>query len=146
MISHWIIKNIILASQKAVIYTHMNIYIQYILWKIKCWTYLSVPENVAVIFDLMILKHISVSDIWFISSGITLSWIPQALIDDESMLVQAVNPLRLNVIAFGQMQLHLHKCNYTPAQRSWRGGILDSPCPSVRLSVRLSVDDMVSGA
>ena len=35
---------------------------------------------------------------------------------------------------------------YTPAQRSWRGGILDSPCPSVRLSVRLSVDDMVSGA
>ena len=40
--------------------------------------------------------------------------------------------------------------NYTPSQRSWRGGILDSPCPSVypsvRLSVRLSVDDMVSGA
>ena len=40
--------------------------------------------------------------------------------------------------------------HYTPAQRSWRGGILDSPCPSVcpsvRLSVRLSVDDMVSGA
>ena len=26
------------------------------------------------------------------------------------------------------------------------GGILDSPCPSVRPSVRLSVDDMVSGA
>ena len=26
-------------------------------------------------------------------------------------------------------------CLYTPAQRSWRGGILDSPCPSVRLSV-----------
>ena len=40
--------------------------------------------------------------------------------------------------------------HYTPAQRSWRGGILDSPCPSVcpsvRLSVRLSVDDIVSGA
>ena len=30
-------------------------------------------------------------------------------------------------------------CYYTPAQRSWRGGILDSPCPSVRLSVRPSV-------
>ena len=29
--------------------------------------------------------------------------------------------------------------NYTPAQRSWRGGILDSPCPSVCQSVRLSV-------
>ena len=28
---------------------------------------------------------------------------------------------------------------YTPAQRSWRGGILDSPCPSVRLSIRPSV-------
>ena len=27
------------------------------------------------------------------------------------------------------------KYYYTPAQRSWRGGILDSPCPSVRLSV-----------
>ena len=27
------------------------------------------------------------------------------------------------------------KRNYTPAQRSWRGGILDSPCPSVRPSV-----------
>ena len=43
---------------------------------------------------------------------------------------------------------HVHvvpKLLYT-AQRSWRGGILDSPCPSVCLSVRLSVDDMVSGA
>ena len=30
-------------------------------------------------------------------------------------------------------------CCYTPTQRSWRGGILDSPCPSVRLSVRPSV-------
>ena len=29
--------------------------------------------------------------------------------------------------------------NYTPAQRSWRGGILDSPCPSVCPSVRPSV-------
>ena len=29
--------------------------------------------------------------------------------------------------------------HYTPAQRSWRGGILDSPCPSVRLSVCPSV-------
>ena len=28
---------------------------------------------------------------------------------------------------------------YTPAQRSWRGGILDSPCPSVRPSVCPSV-------
>ena len=28
---------------------------------------------------------------------------------------------------------------YTPTQRSWRGGILDSPCPSVRPSVRPSV-------
>ena len=36
----------------------------------------------------------------------------------------------------------LQPINYTPAQRSSRGGILDSPC----LSVRLSVDDMVSGA
>ena len=29
--------------------------------------------------------------------------------------------------------------HYTPAQRSWRGGILDSPCPSVCPSVRPSV-------
>ena len=29
--------------------------------------------------------------------------------------------------------------HYTPAQRSWKGGILDSPCPSVRPSVRPSV-------
>ena len=28
---------------------------------------------------------------------------------------------------------------YTPAQRSWRGGILDSPCPSVCPSIRPSV-------
>ena len=27
--------------------------------------------------------------------------------------------------------------SYTPAQRSWRGGILESPCPSVCLSVCL---------
>ena len=29
--------------------------------------------------------------------------------------------------------------HYTPAKRSWRGGILDSPCPSVCPYVRLSV-------
>ena len=36
----------------------------------------------------------------------------------------------------------------THAQQSWRGGggILDSPCLSVRPSIRVSVDDMVSGA
>ena len=34
-----------------------------------------------------------------------------------------------------QIVLHF----YTPAQRKWRGGILDSPCPSVRLSVCPSV-------
>ena len=33
-----------------------------------------------------------------------------------------------------------------PRPTKLEGGILDSPCPSVRLSVRLSVDDMVSGA
>ena len=33
----------------------------------------------------------------------------------------------------------LTPCFYTPAQRSWRGGILDSPCPSVCPSVRPSV-------
>ena len=37
----------------------------------------------------------------------------------------------------------VHPCHefnfYTPAQRSWRGGILDSPCPSVCLSVCPSV-------
>ena len=32
-----------------------------------------------------------------------------------------------------------NQTNYTPAQRSWRGGILDSPCPSVCPSVRPSV-------
>ena len=40
---------------------------------------------------------------------------------------------------------------YTPAQRSWRGGggytgFTLSVLPSIRLSVRLSEDDMVSGA
>ena len=30
---------------------------------------------------------------------------------------------------------HFLNHNYTPAQRSWRGGILDSPCPSVCPSV-----------
>ena len=33
----------------------------------------------------------------------------------------------------------LFGCFYTPAQWSWRRGILDSPCPSVHLSVRLSI-------
>ena len=33
----------------------------------------------------------------------------------------------------GSIQIPSHY--YTPAQRSWRGGILDSPCPSVRPSV-----------
>ena len=35
--------------------------------------------------------------------------------------------------------ISLIKHFYTPAQRSWRGGILDSPCPSVCPSVRPSV-------
>ena len=36
--------------------------------------------------------------------------------------------------------IHCQVCyHYTPAQRSWRGGILDSPCPSVCPSVRPSV-------
>ena len=37
--------------------------------------------------------------------------------------------------------LHTRKDSlyYTPAQRSWRGGILDSPCPSFCPSVRPSV-------
>ena len=39
----------------------------------------------------------------------------------------------------GFVNAHLPGCFYTPAQRSWRGGILDSPCPSVRLSVCPSV-------
>ena len=30
---------------------------------------------------------------------------------------------------------HFTNVFYTPAQRSWRGGILDSPCPAVRPSV-----------
>ena len=34
---------------------------------------------------------------------------------------------------------HNFCAHYTPAQQSWRGGILDSPCPSVRLSVCPSV-------
>ena len=41
-----------------------------------------------------------------------------------------------NIIHIGFKCLRYY---YTPAQRSWRGGILDSPCPSVRPSVRLSV-------
>ena len=38
------------------------------------------------------------------------------------------------------------RANYTPAQWSWRGVCWNSPCPSVRLSICPSVDDMVSGA
>ena len=41
------------------------------------------------------------------------------------------------------VKLHFITNIYTPAQRSWRGGggggILDSPCPSLRLFVRPSV-------
>ena len=35
-------------------------------------------------------------------------------------------------------------CLYTPHQRSWEGGILLSPCPSVHLSICPSVDRIVS--
>ena len=49
----------------------------------------------------------------------------------------------LSLINYANDDSYFH---YTPAQWSWREGILDSPYPSVRLSVRLSVDDMVSGA
>ena len=44
------------------------------------------------------------------------------------------------VVIYGWLGFWASLCHcYTPAQRSWRGGILDSPCPSVRLSVRPSV-------
>ena len=46
--------------------------------------------------------------------------------------------LKLHWSLFLRVQLTIFH-HYTPAQRSWRGGILDSPCPSVRLSVRPSV-------
>ena len=36
---------------------------------------------------------------------------------------------------YAKPQWNYHLCLYTPAQRSWRGGILDSPCPSVCPSV-----------
>ena len=54
--------------------------------------------------------------------------------------------LREDMVIYDYLFFKICDSSYTPAQRSWRGGILDSPCPSVRLSVRLSVDDMVSGA
>ena len=34
-----------------------------------------------------------------------------------------------------QAEQQIYVAYYTPAQRSWRGGILDSPCPSVCPSV-----------
>ena len=46
--------------------------------------------------------------------------------------------LRFHWSLFLRVQLTIID-HYTPAQRSWRGGILDSPCPSVRLSVCPSV-------
>ena len=53
--------------------------------------------------------------------------------------------LLLMTLPVTHISLVIHICiselghHYTPAQRSWRGGILDSPCPSVCLSVRPSV-------
>ena len=46
------------------------------------------------------------------------------------------------IILYDGVLLLFYLClnsHYTPAQRSWRGGILDSPCPSVCPSVRPSV-------
>ena len=43
------------------------------------------------------------------------------------------------LLIISKVQWQLSEDNYTRDQRSWRGGILDSPCPSVRLSLRPSV-------
>ena len=45
----------------------------------------------------------------------------------------------LFLVLIGDIDQGIARAFYTPAQRSWRGGILDSPCPSVRPSVRPSV-------
>ena len=43
--------------------------------------------------------------------------------------------VRINSLALVNVAIIFTPYFYTPAQRSWRGGILDSPCPSVRPSV-----------
>ena len=45
----------------------------------------------------------------------------------------------LFLVLIGDIDQGIARAFYTPAQRSWKGGILDSPCPSVRPSVCPSV-------
>ena len=92
-------------------------------------------------FATDIFKRIFVNEMFLLSCKMSLKHDPCGLIDNKPLLIQIMAWHR------NRRQASLWP-NYTPAQRSWRGGggILDSPCPSVRLSVCLSVDDMVSGA
>ena len=58
--------------------------------------------------------------------------------------------LRIEFVRIDATELYLCYVYYTPRNEVRGGGILESPCPSVRLSVRLSVDarlgKMVSSA
>ena len=42
-------------------------------------------------FDCKILRHISVTDIWIMSCGNALRWMPQDLIDDESLSIYVLD-------------------------------------------------------
>ena len=57
--------------------------------------------------------------------------------------------MRITVIFRSEYDVYIPFSHYAPNEIGrgvgGGGGILDSPCLSVRLSVRLSVDDMVSG-
>ena len=106
-----------------------------------------------------IFKCILLNENVWIPIKISLKFVPKGPINNNPALVQIMawcrpgdKPLSepmvvslLTQICVTRPQWVNHH-HYTPAQRSWRGGILDSPCPSVCPSVRLCVDDMVSGA
>ena len=84
-----------------------------------------------VIFHGIITKKIDIHVLLFLMSFTLPS-------NNESDLDCFIPPLRIFSRVSGNclvMNTCRIQCCYTPAQRSWRGGILDSPCPSVRPSV-----------
>ena len=105
---------------------------------------------IIVIVSIMIIVAVAISTIIIIPLDVnecTLGLCDQLCTNKEGGFTCSCNDgytLDSNLTSCTCKGRHIIMLLYHPLQRSWKGGILVSPCPSVRPSVCPSVDRIVS--
>ena len=106
-----------------------------LFWNINLLHYLTYYHRVSEYSDYILIRHFESPEMlkwkFFHQPDIWSCWINVWFGEGYPQLLRNDNPLFISC--------QISNTHYTPAQPSWRGGILDSPCPSVCPSVRLSV-------